>query len=495
MPYADDPFSLVIFGASGDLTRRKLVPALWSLYAMRTLPEPFTILGTARTPMTDETFRAQMRDAVEQSARLKIPSPLVWDRFAQNLYYVAGDPTDADLYLKVRQRLEEIERARGGLANRLFYCATPPSLYDDIVANLGEAGLAEAPQGWTRIIIEKPFGHDVESARRLNRQLTSVFREEQIYRIDHYLGKETVQNLLVFRFANGIFEPVWNRNHVAEVQMTVAEDIGVEGRGSYYEEAGALRDMIQNHLLQLLCLIAMEPPVTFDAGPVRDEKNKILEALRPIDPMKVDEVALRAQYAAGHAGGKPVPGYREEKGVKGDSTTETYAALRLQVDNWRWAGVPFYLRTGKRMARRVSEIVIRFHRTPHMIFRRSEHGVIPNMLVIRIQPDEGISLRIVAKEPGPALRLGPVALEFKYRELFGGEPPEAYERLLLDAIHGDPTLYARGDWVERAWELLQPVIETWSRTPAGLPRYEAGSWGPPEADAFIARDGGAWRVS
>ncbi|HEY7379842.1 MAG TPA: glucose-6-phosphate dehydrogenase, partial [Gaiella sp.] len=264
---------------------------------------------------------------------------------------------------------------------------------------------------------------------------------------------------------------------------------------SYYEEAGALRDMIQNHLLQLLCLIAMEPPVTFDAGPVRDEKNKILEALRPIDPMKVDEVALRAQYAAGHAGGKPVPGYREEKGVKGDSTTETYAALRLQVDNWRWAGVPFYLRTGKRMARRVSEIVIRFHRTPHMIFRRSEHGVIPNMLVIRIQPDEGISLRIVAKEPGPALRLGPVALEFKYRELFGGEPPEAYERLLLDAIHGDPTLYARGDWVERAWELLQPVIETWSRTPAGLPRYEAGSWGPPEADAFIARDGGAWRVS
>jgi glucose-6-phosphate 1-dehydrogenase len=493
MPYADEPFSLVIFGASGDLTRRKLIPALWSLYAARTLPEPFSILGTARTELTDEAFRTHMREAVAEFARLKIPSLPVWERFAQSLHYVAGDPRGPDLYLRVRQRLEEIERARGGPTNRIFYCATPPSLYADIIGNIGEAGLAHAPDGWTRIVVEKPFGHDLESARQLNRQLTSVFDEEQVYRIDHYLGKETVQNILVFRFANGIFEPLWNRNHVAEVQMTVAETIGVEGRGSYYEESGALRDMIQNHLLQLLCLIAMEPPVTFDAGPVRDEKNKVLQAIRPIDPAKVDDVALRAQYAAGYVGSRAVAGYRQEKGVKKDSTTDTYAALRLQVDNWRWAGVPFYLRTGKRLARRASEIVIRFHRTPHMIFRRSERGLMPNLLVIRIQPDEGISLTVAAKEPGPDLKLGPVTLDFKYNEVFGGEPPEAYERLLLDVIHGDATLYARGDWVERAWELLQPVIDAWSRTPAALPAYEAGSWGPPEADAFISRDGGAWR--
>jgi glucose-6-phosphate 1-dehydrogenase len=493
MPYADEPFSLVIFGASGDLTRRKLVPALWSLYAARTLPEPFTIIGAARTELTDGAFRQQMRAAVTEFARLKIPSPPVWERFAQSLYYVAGDPSGPDLYMRLRQRLEEIERARGGATNRIFYCATPPSLYDDIIGNLGEAGLAHAPNGWTRIVVEKPFGHDLDSARALNRQLTSVFDEEQVYRIDHYLGKETVQNILVFRFANGIFEPVWNRNHVAEVQMTVAEAIGVEGRGSYYEESGALRDMIQNHLLQLLCLIAMEPPVTFDAGPVRDEKNKVLQAIRPIDPAKVDEIALRAQYAPGHVGSRAVPGYRQERGVRPDSTTETYAALRLQMDNWRWAGVPFYIRTGKRLARRTSEIVIRFHRTPHMIFRRSERGPIPNMLVIRIQPDEGISLTVAAKEPGPDLKLGPVTLDFKYNEVFGGEPPEAYERLLLDVIHGDATLYARGDWVERAWELLQPVIDAWTRTPAALPTYGAGSWGPAEADAFISPDGGAWR--
>ena len=493
MPYADEPFALVIFGASGDLTRRKLVPALWSLYATRTLPEPFTILGTSRTELTDEAFRGQMREAVTAFARVKIPSAVVWDRFAQNLFYVAGDPSQPDLYARLRQRLEALERKRGGPTNRIFYAATPPSLYDDIAEQLGKAGLAQAPNGWTRIVIEKPFGRDLESARALNRQLTSVFKEEQLYRIDHYLGKETVQNILVFRFANEMFEPVWNRNHVAEVQMTVAETIGVEGRGSYYEEAGALRDMIQNHMLQLLCLIAMEPPVTFDAGPVRDEKNKVLQAVRPIDPAKVDEVALRAQYGPGYVNGRPVPGYRQEKGVKPDSTTETYAALRLQLDNWRWAGVPFYLRTGKRMAKRVSEIAIRFHRTPHLIFRRGNTGLLPNVLLIRIQPDEGISLTVAAKEPAPDLKLGPVTLDFKYNEVFGGEPPEAYERLLLDVIHGDATLFARGDWVERAWELLQPIIDAWSATPAALPVYEAGSWGPPEADDFIARDGGAWR--
>jgi glucose-6-phosphate 1-dehydrogenase len=492
MPSVDEPFSLIIFGASGDLTHRKLMPALWSLYAARTLPEPFAIVCTARTEMTDETFRTRMREGVSEFARLKIPADHVWERFARSLFYVAGDPSSAALYDKLRATLAGLERDRS-VANRLFYCATPPSLYDDIVQRLGEAGLARAEAGWTRIVVEKPFGRDLPSAQALNRLLTGVFAEEQIFRIDHYLGKETVQNILVFRFANGIFEPVWNRNHVAEVQITVAETIGVENRGSYYEEAGALRDMMQNHLLQLLCLIAMEPPVTFDAGQVRDEKNKVMQAMRPIEPAKVDDVALRAQYGPGHVNGKPVVGYRQEKGVRPDSITETYAALRLQIDNWRWAGVPFYLRTGKRLAKRVSEIAIRFHRTPHLIFRRGNSTVAPNVLVIRIQPDEGIALTVAAKTPGPDLALSPVTLDFHYGEVFGGEPPEAYERLLLDAIHGDATLYARGDWVEHAWALLQPVLDAWGRTPAGLPLYEAGSWGPPEADAFISRDGGTWR--
>jgi glucose-6-phosphate 1-dehydrogenase len=496
MPSVDEPFTLVIFGASGDLTQRKLIPALFALYASRTLPEPFAVVGVARTEMSEEDFRRRMREAVIEHGRVQPASENVWERFTRALHYVPGDPKDPAVYGRLKELLQQLERAHGGPENRLFYCATPPSLYDDIVEHLGAARLSRSASGWTRIVVEKPFGQDLDSARALNRQLVKYFREEQIYRIDHYLGKETVQNLMVFRFANGIFEPLWNRNHVAHIQITVAESIGVENRGAYYEEAGALRDMVQNHLLQLLCLIAMEPPVTFDAGPVRDEKNKVLQAVRPIDPAKVDDVALRAQYGAGYVGTRAVPGYRQEKGVKPDSTTETYAALRLQLDNWRWAGVPFYLRTGKRLARRVSEIAIRFHRTPHMIFRRrSETGLIPNVLLIRIQPDEGISLTVAAKEPGPDLKLGPVRLDFKYNEVFGGEPPEAYERLLLDVIHGDATLFARGDWVERAWELLQPIIDAWGRTPAGLPVYEAGSWGPAEADAFIARDGDAWRNS
>ena len=495
MAPADQPFSLIIFGASGDLTRRKLMPALWSLYAGRVLPEPFTIIATARTGMTDDEFRVRTRAAIGEFARTQPPSEVVWEHFAKALVYVTGDPADPGLYPRIARALKDAEAARPGPPNRLFYCATPPSLYDDIIANLGTSGLARAaPGGFTRIIIEKPFGRDYESARALGRQLAEAFREEQVYRIDHYLGKETVQNILVFRFANGIFEPLWNRNHVAEVQLTVAESIGVETRGAYYEEAGALRDMMQNHLLQLLCLIAMEPPASFDAGPVRDEKNKVMHAIRPIDPARVQEAALRGQYAPGFVEGKRVPGYRQEKGVAPDSKTETYAALRLLVDNWRWAGVPFYLRTGKRLAKRVSEIAIRFHETPHMIFRRGPTGVEANTLVIRIQPDEGIALTVAAKTPGPDLRLGPVRLDLRYGEVFGGEPPEAYERLLLDAIHGDATLYARGDWVEKAWQLLGPVLDAWGAVEGPpLSPYEAGSWGPPEADAFIARDGGAWR--
>jgi glucose-6-phosphate 1-dehydrogenase len=493
MPSADEPFTLIIFGASGDLTRRKLIPALFALYAGRTLPEPFAIVAVARTEMTDEEFRRRMREGVAEFGRVQPASEGVWERFARTLSYLPGDPKDPALYSRLQAFLAEIERGRPGPENRLFYCATPPSLYDDIVEHLGTTGLARRPGGWTRIIVEKPFGRDYASARALNRQLARFFREEQIYRIDHYLGKETVQNLLVFRFANEIFEPVWTRDHVAHVQITVAETIGVEDRGTYYEEAGALRDMMQNHLLQLLCLIAMEPPVTFDAAPVRDEKNKVLQAIRPIDPALADEVAVRGQYTAGFVEGHPVVGYRQEKGVSPDSRTETYAALKLLVDSWRWAGVPFYLRTGKRLGRRVSEIVIQFRRTPHLIFRRDPAGVAPDVLVIRIQPDEGIALTVNAKIPGQDLRLGPVTLDFRYGEVFGAQPPEAYERLLLDAIHGDATLYARGDWVEQAWAILDPVLEAWQQAGGAPAPYPAGTWGPREADTLIGRDGGAWR--
>ncbi len=492
MPSADEPFSLVIFGATGDLTRRKLLPALFALYASRTLPEPFTIVAVARTDMTDEEFRRRMREAVTEFGRVQPPSETVWERFAGALRYVPGDPKDPALYPRLAQALEGIERERGTGGNRLFYCATPPSLYEPIVDHLGRSGLARVAGGWTRIVVEKPFGRDLASARHLNGRLARVFGEDQIYRIDHYLGKETVQNLLVLRFGNGIFEPLWNRNHVAHVQVTVAESLGVETRGAYYEEAGALRDMMQTHLLQLLCLIAMEPPATFDAPPVRDEKNKVLQAIRPIERDRVADVAMRAQYDPGFVDGRHVAGYREEKGVGRDSRTETYAVLKMAVDNWRWAGVPFYLRTGKRLARRVSEIAIQFRRTPHMIFRRHPDGADPNRLVIRIQPDEGVALRIAAKVPGPELKLAPVTLDFRYNEVFACQTPEAYERLLLDAIHGDATLYARGDWVEHAWGILAPVLEGWARDTAPLPTYEAGSWGPAEADSFITRDGWSW---
>src|SRR5262249_10071903 len=369
----------------------------------------------------------------------------------------------AGIYPGLIEYLRRVEQERGVGSNRLFYCATPPSLYPPLIKRLGEAGLsrpAEGTGGWVRIIIEKPFGRDLASARALNQVVASVFAEDQVYRIDHYLGKETVQNVLVFRWANAIFEPLWNRDHVDHGQITVGETIGVETRGAYYEESGALRDMIQNHILQLLCLVAMEPPVTFDADPVRDEKTKVMRAIRPIAPEEVDRVAVRGQYGPGFVGSQRVVGYRHGKGVCSESITDTYAALRLQVDNWRWAGVPFFLRTGKRLAKRASEIAVQFRRTPHLVFRRNPEIVAdPNLLVLRIQPDEGMSLSFGAKLPGPELRIKPVEMDFDYGRAFGGEPPEAYERLLLDAMKGDATLYARGDWVDNAWELLGPILD------------------------------------
>ena len=495
---AEDSCALVIFGASGDLAKRKLVPALWSMFQGRVLPEPFGVIGVARSEMTNEQFRTRMRDAIAEFARVQPPSQKVWERFAQALFYYVGDPADPDLYLGLGDYLRRVEQERGTGGNRLFYCATPPSLYPPLVRRLGEAGLNRPPEGsggWVRIIIEKPFGRDLASARALNQAVASAFAEDQVYRIDHYLGKETVQNVLVFRWANGIFEPLWNRNHVDHVQITVGETIGVEARGAYYEEAGALRDMIQNHILQLLCLIAMEPPVTFDAYPVRDEKTKVMRAIRPIAPNEVERVAVRGQYGPGFVEGQRVVGYRGEKGVSGESITETYAALRLEVDNWRWAGVPFFLRTGKRLAKRASEIAVQFKRTPHLVFRRNPEILAePNLLVLRIQPNEGMSLSFGAKLPGPELRIKPVEMDFDYEHAFGGEPPEAYERLLLDAMKGDATLYARGDWVDMAWELLGPVVDAWAvGDPNKFPDYEAGTWGPAEADRLIEQSGRRWR--
>ena len=495
---ADESCVVVIFGASGDLTKRKLVPALWSLFQGRVLPEPCAVIGVARSEMSNEEFRKRMREAITDFARVQPPSARVWDRFASSLYYYAGDPSDPGTHAGLSSYIAQVERDRGIGGNRLFYLSTPPSVYAHAVTRLGEAGLNRSPDGtggWTRIIIEKPFGRDLHSSRSLNQTVAGVFSEDQVYRIDHYLGKETVQNILVLRFANGIFEPLWNRNQVDHVQITVGETIGVESRGAYYEESGALRDMIQNHILQLLCLVAMEPPVTFDSEPVRDEKTKVMRALRPITADEVDAVAVRGQYGAGFVSGQRVKGYREEKGVSGESITETYAALKLRVDNWRWAGVPFYLRTGKRLPKRTSEIAVQFKQTPHLVFRRNPEAVVePNRLVLHIQPDEGISLTFGAKLPGSELRIRPVDMDFDYHRAFGGEPPEAYERLLLDAMKGDATLYARADWVDSSWELLDPVIRAWTAgDPRKFPNHEAGTWGPPEADTLIERDGRSWR--
>ncbi len=491
-----EPCVMVIFGATGDLTHRKLLPALYNLALEHPLPAGFSVIAFARRPYDDEIFRQQALDSINQYSRQRPVNPQVWENFAAGLYYLQSNFTDPDGYTKLNTLLNKIDQERGTNGNRLFYLSTPPSQYPEIIQHLGAAGLNRNRKGWTRIIIEKPFGHDLATARELNRQVGKVFREEQIYRIDHYLGKETVQNILVFRLANGIFEPVWDRRYIDHVQITVAENLGLEGRAGYYEESGAIRDMIQNHMLQLLTLVAMEPPIAFDANSVRDEKVKVLHALQPLNGRDVLTNTIRAQYGAGYVGGHQVPGYLQEEGVSASSTTDTYVALKTYVDNWRWAGVPFYLRTGKHLPKRVTEIAIQFKRPPLMLFKDSDAQgqVEANVLTLRIQPDEGISLKFGAKVPGTDMQIRSVNMDFFYGSSFVREQPEAYERLILDAMHGDSTLFTRRDEVEAAWTFVQGILDEWQSAPRDtIYSYESGSWGPQAADEFIWRDGRRWR--
>jgi glucose-6-phosphate 1-dehydrogenase len=496
---APQPCAVVIFGATGDLTRRKLIPALFRLAGEGLLPPAIAIVGFARSEGDDARLRENLRGGLNGEV-----DGALWEGFARTIFYHRSDYADPAGYARLRERLTRIDQEHGTAGNRLFYLATPPDVAADVVRNLGEAGLASPAREngrWARLVVEKPFGHDLASAIDLNRRLRAVFAESQIFRIDHYLGKETVQNLLVFRFANGLFEPLWNQKYVDHVQLTVSESLGVEGRGGYFEGAGILRDMVQNHLMQLLCHVAMEPPAVLEADPIRDEKVQLLRSIRPIRPEEVPSMTVRGQYGAGWVSGSEVPGYRDEPDVAPNSQTETYVALRLWVDNWRWAGVPFYLRAGKRLPKRVTEISVAFKSVPRILFNRNpETPLDPNVLSIRIQPNEGISLRIAAKVPGPELRIRPVRMEFSYGAAFGVEPPEAYERLLLDALLGDSTLFTRGDEVEAAWAIIDPILEGWRRgaetgaVPCpGFPNYAAGTWGPEAADDMIAADGAAWR--
>ncbi|HJQ35667.1 MAG TPA: glucose-6-phosphate dehydrogenase [Thermoanaerobaculia bacterium] len=485
-----EPSCLVIFGASGDLTQRKLVPGLYSLAHDGLLPAGQTIVGIARAEMSDEAFRKAMREACDKHARTRPVDDAVWEHFAQGLFYVQGEFADRGAYQRLRARLEEFDGSRGTGGRRIYYLAVPPDFFDDIAKHLSEEKMVNDPEGggpYTRVIIEKPFGEDLESARALNRIAVSIFRERQVFRIDHYLGKETVQNLLVLRFANGIFEPFWNRQYIDHVQITVAETVGVEKRGNYFDKAGITRDIIQNHMMQLVSLVGMEPPVAFEADAVRDEKVKVLRALRPI------EYAVRGQYTEGSVLGEEGPGYREEEKVDPNSNTETYAALKVFVDNWRWADVPFYLRAGKRLPKRVTDISIHFRHAPHPLFSRAGVRMHANVLAIRIQPDEGISLKFDSKIPGPAIRTAPVAMEFRYATSFGAEPPEAYERLLLETMLGDATLFARRDEIETAWAWLDPLLKRWAKDPRPPHFYPAGIWGPEEADTLIEGDGRRWR--
>jgi glucose-6-phosphate 1-dehydrogenase len=483
----------VLFGASGDLAKRKVIPAMYDLAAHNTLGPHYAIVGFARSPMTDESFRATTGEAAKEMSEIGPIDPAKWSEFASNLYYHAGEYGSPDDFAKLASRVTQIESEKGLSGNRLFYLSTPPEVYPHIIEQLGRAGLARPKSDghWVRIIIEKPFGRDLASAKELNKLVLGVFEESQVYRIDHYLGKDTVQNLLVLRFSNGIFEPLWNRNYVDHVQITAAETLGVERRGGFYETTGALRDMIQSHVLQLTSLVSVEPPAAFDATAVRNEKLKILQSVRPYDLGMVAHGVVRGQYAAGTVDGKSVPGYRQEHGVNPTSRTETFVAAKLLIDNWRWAGVPFYLRTGKRLAKRTTEIVIQFKCAPHIVFR--ERKIEPNRLVLNIQPDEGISFSFGAKRPGTEMNIGNVNMNFSYKQSFGDGSRSAYATLLSDCLRGDATLFDRGDSVEAAWAIVEPILDVWSATKtAGVPQYPSGSWGPHESDVMLERDGRAW---
>jgi glucose-6-phosphate 1-dehydrogenase len=490
------PAAIVIFGATGDLTQRKLLPALYNLATQQLLPPETAVVGAARSALSDDEFRRRMREGVEAHGRVDLDEG-VWEGFAGRLSYVCVPFDDAGGYGRLRSHLEALDAELGTRGNRLFYLATAPEFFPVIAEQLGGAGLADesdSGERFARLVVEKPFGMDLGSARELNARLNAVFRERQVYRIDHYLGKETVQNLLVLRFGNAIFEPVWNRRYIDNVQITVAEDLGVGTRGGYYDQSGALRDIVQNHMMQVLSIVAMEPPARFESREVRDEKVKVLRAIPPVDPQPARGEAVRGQYGPGWVAGERVPGYREEHGVAPGSTTETYVAMRLEVDNWRWAGTPFYLRTGKRLPRRTSEVAIQFKAAPHLPFASTAvEALDPNLLLLRIQPDEGASLRFLAKTPGPQIDPRSVSMDFAYGSAFLRASPEAYERLLLDALLGDSTLFTRWDEVERAWEILDPLIQAWESEPADFPSYDAGTWGPREGDLLLERDGREWR--
>ncbi len=506
------PVLIVVFGASGDLAKRKLIPALFHLYHQDLLPHGFAVLGFARTEYNDEQFRELMMDGLRAHMADEHPDTAFaedeWTTFAEHLYYQAGNYDDSASFARLGQRIAEFEAERGKEWSRLFYLATPPEVFKSVTELIHEHQLAqlstsEPNEHWARLIIEKPFGHDLASAKDLNDHLAGLFEEDQIYRIDHYLGKETVQNILVFRFGNGIFEPIWNRNFIDHVQITVAESLGIGDRGGYYDQSGALRDMMQNHVLQLVALTAMEPPVAIDGKAVRDQKVNVMQSIRPLEPAEVPRRVVRAQYTAGQIGDTTIPGYLESKGIPGNSITDTYVAWKLEIDNWRWNGVPFYLRTGKAMATKSTEINIIFRKPPMRLFEglNDRLNVHSNVLTLRIQPDEGISLSFDAKSPGPVIQAASVNMDFLYSS-FGQPSADAYERLLLDALLGDSTLFIRRDETETAWERITRILDGWHQeaiaasrheAPFRLPDYPTGSWGPLEADELLARDGRYWR--